>query len=293
LIFKVSESRDMDRYTVTAFNYLVASAVSLLFIFIEGVRVPSVNEALEAFSGQYSSVITEGGRFGTGASAVWAVLVGLPSGVLYFLGFIYLQKAVRESGVSLAGSFSKMGVLVPMVLAVFLWREVPSPVQWAGISLALLSILLANLDLSSPGRMLKGFQPVLLALFLTVGLSEFSNKVYQMYGVLEMKSLFLFFVFSGALLISTFKILRRGGGVRVHHVLTGLLVGIPNYFASFFLILALSRLKTAIVFPVYSAATITLLALAGYFFFGERLRVRERTAVTLTVMALVLVNIGP
>lgn len=291
LIFKVSESRDMDRYTVTTFNYLVASAVSLFFVLADGMRGVTPFTAIEGLSAQFSGVVGSGGTFGPEASAGWAAAVGLPSGVLYFLGFMYLQKAVRESGVSLAGSFSKMGVLVPMVLAIFLWKELPTALQWTGIALALVSILLANLDMSRPRRMLSGFQPVLLALFLTVGLSEFSNKVYQKYGILEMKSLFLFFVFTGALLISGYKLIRQGRRFRGQHVLTGLLVGVPNYFASFFLILSLSRLKTAVVFPIYSAATIMLLSLAGWFLFGERLKVRERAAVALTIAALILVNI--
>lgn len=281
----------MDRYTVTTFNYLVASMVSLLFLLLDGLSGVSLSGALEGLTEQFGRVVGGGATFDIAGSAGWAAAVGLPSGVLYFLGFIYLQKAVRESGVSLAGSFSKMGVLVPMVLAIFLWKEMPTTVQWAGIWLALLSILLANLELSHPERMMKGFQPVLLALFLTVGLSEFSNKVYQKYGALEMKSLFLFFVFTGALLISGFKLARQGRRVMLSHVSTGLLVGVPNYFASFFLILSLSQLKTAVVFPVYSAATIMLISLAGRFFFGERLKVRERAAVALTIAALIMVNL--
>ncbi|OPL19789.1 MAG: hypothetical protein AVO35_02095 [Candidatus Aegiribacteria sp. MLS_C] len=281
----------MDRGTVTTFNYLVASGVSLFFLIRGGLSGVSVSNAFEGFRGQVADVISTGGTFDTAGSAGWAAMVGLPSGLLYFLGFIYLQKAVRESGVGLAGSFSKMGVLVPMLLAILLWREIPGPLQWLGICLALASILLANLDLSRPGGVLRGFQPVLLVLFLTVGLSEFSNKVYQRYGLLEMKDLFLFFVFTGALLISTSRMVLAGRKPVGSHMLTGIIVGIPNYFASFFLILSLSQLKTAVVFPVYSAATITLIALAGFLVFGERLRTRERVAVALTVASLVLVNL--
>jgi len=281
----------MDRYTVTTFNYLVASAMSLLFVLLEGFPFPGFQTSFSDFFGEVSSVLSSHGTFGPAASIGWAIIAGIPSGVLYFLGFIYLQKAVRESGVSLAGSFSKMGVLVPMVLAIFLWHEIPSAVQWTGIILALASILLANLDFSSTGRLLSGFQPVLLMLFLTVGLSEFSNKVYQKYGVLEMKSLFLLFIFGTALLVSGFLTLRRKRRITLSNVLTGLAVGIPNYFASFFLILALSRMKTAVVFPIYSASTIALLTLTAWLVFHEKLKPRERAAVLLTVIALVLVNV--
>ena len=282
----------MNRYTVTTFNYLIASAVSLFFVLRDGFHGLTLSAAADSFLAQFSNVISRGTAFDLAGSAGWAAAVGIPSGVLYFLGFIYLQKAVRESGVSLAGSFSKMGVLVPMLLAIILWKELPTSLQWVGIALALVSILLANLDLSHPKRLLRGFQPVLLILFLTVGLSEFSNKVYQRYGVLEMKSLFLFFIFTGALMISGYKTLRSRRRVRLSHIATGIAVGVPNYFASFFLILSLSKLKTAVVFPVYSAATITLISLAGGLFFGERLKLRERLAVVLTVAALILVNLN-
>jgi multidrug transporter EmrE-like cation transporter len=280
----------MNRYTVTTFNYLIASLVSFFFVLMEGSPQAYFTEALSSFSTEFSSVIG-GGTFSPAGSAGWALVTGLPSGVLYFLGFIYLQKAIRESGVSLAGSFSKIGVLVPMVLAIFLWNELPTEIQWIGIFLALVSILLANIDTSNPGGIMAGFQPVLLILFLIIGLSEFSNKVYQRYGVLEMKSFFLFFVFTTALLISGLKTFKQRKKIHVSHFLTGIAVGIPNYFASFFLILSLSRLKTAVVFPVYSAATIVLISLAGWLFFKEKLKKRERIAVGLTVTALVLVNI--
>ncbi len=280
----------MDRYTVTTFNYLVASLLSLFFFLSKHFPAIHPAEAFRGFSTELPAVIS-GGEFSPAGSAGWALAIGLPSGILYFLGFIYLQKAIRENGVSLAGSFSKMGVLIPMLLAIFLWNELPSGVQMAGIFLALISILLTNIDLSDPSGIASGLRPVLLILFLTVGMSEFSNKVYQRYGILEMKSLFLFFVFATALLVSGWKTFRRRKSIRLSHFLTGIAVGIPNYFASFFLILSLSRLKTAIVFPVYSAGTIVLLSLAGWLFFNERLRTKERIAVGLTVTALVLVNI--
>ncbi len=280
----------MNRYTVTTFNYLAASLVSLFFVLLEGFPPVYFSEALSSFSAEFPTVMS-GGVFSPAGSAGWSLITGLPSGFLYFLGFIYLQKAIRESGVSLAGIFSKMGVLVPMVLAIFLWNELPTWIQWAGIFLALISILLANIDLSHPSGIIADFQPVLLILFLTVGLSEFSNKFYQRYGVLEMKSLFLFFVFTTALFISGWKMFNQKKKVHVSHFLTGIAVGIPNYFASFFLILSLSRLKTAVVFPVYSAATIVLISLAGWLFFNEKLKPRERIAVGLTVTALILVNI--
>lgn len=280
----------MNRYVVTTANYLVASLISGAFILFGKLPSLSCSGAVRAFLSEFSDVMKDG-TFSPAGSLGFAVIVGISAGILYYLGFIYLQKAVKESGVSLAGSFSRMGILVPMILSVLLFRELPSSLQWAGICLALFAILLANIDLSKPSGFLSGFQPVLIMLLMIVGLAEFSNKVFQKYGVLEAKSLFLFFVFTTAFLISTWKTISKGERPKFSNIILGFVVGIPNFFASFFLILALSRLQTAVVFPLYSALTIVIISLSGWILFGEKLKKRERFAVTLTVAALVLVNL--
>ena len=280
----------MNRYVVTTVNYLIASLISLIFILFGNLPESSCSGAASAFMNEFEGVI-RGGAFSPAGSLGWAVIVGISTGALYYLGFIYLQKAVKECGVSLAGSFSRMGILIPVILSILFWQELPSSLQWAGICLALFSILLANIDLSKSAGFLSEFQPVLIMLFIIVGLAEFSNKVFQRYGVLEAKSLFLFFVFTTALLISVRKTISVGKRPKLSSIITGFAVGIPNFFGSFFLILALSRLRTAVVFPLYSALTIVLISLSGWILFGEKLRKRERFAVILTVVALVLVNL--
>jgi multidrug transporter EmrE-like cation transporter len=72
--------------------------------------------------------------------------------------------------------------------------------------------------------------------------------------------------------------------------LVGLFVGIPNLFASWFLILALSRLNTSVVFTLYSAGSVVLITLGGVLFFGEQLRRRELFAIGATLVAVVLIN---
>jgi multidrug transporter EmrE-like cation transporter len=135
-----------------------------------------------------------------------------------------------------------------------------------------------------------GLRPVLL-LFLAVGMAEFSNKVYQYCGAEGLKNLFLLAVFSTALTLSAVRSARRGIRLRRVHLLTGLAVGVPNFFASFFLIAALSRMTAVVVFPVYGALIICLIALFGRLLFGERLKPRERLSVALAAAAMVLINL--
>ncbi|MBD3278137.1 MAG: hypothetical protein GF388_07550, partial [Candidatus Aegiribacteria sp.] len=82
MIFKFSETRNMNRYTVTTYNYMIASAVSLFFVISEGFHGLTLSAAADSFLAQFSRVISSGGSFDLPGSAGWAAVVGIPSGVL-------------------------------------------------------------------------------------------------------------------------------------------------------------------------------------------------------------------
>ena len=128
-------------------------------------------------------------------------------------------------------------------------------------------------------------------LFITGGLAEFSNKLFQKYGLSEQKEVFLFFVFFTAFVVSLFFTLKSAKKLRKRDVITGFAVGIPNLFSSFFIILSLKYLKTSVVFPVYSAGAIVVISIMSFLIFKEKLGKRERIAILLTIAALILVNL--
>lgn len=288
LIFKFSENRDMDRYVVTSFNYLAASIVSLTIILINDLQLPFIS-----FSVGFKDLLTaippaETGTDST-SSILWGLIVGIPAGLFFFLAFIYYQKGIRENGAGLAGAFSKIGILIPMIISILVWNEVPTVLQWSGIGISILSILIVNLPEQSlnPDKI----RLSLLALFLFSGLAEFSNKVFQKYGLVQDKLVFLFFVFFTAFVVSGFFLASRRKNLEPRAVLTGIIVGLPNLFCSYFLILALDGIKASVVFPVYTATTIVVINLGGYLLFEERLARKERFSVILMVVALVLINL--
>lgn len=289
LILKHGEERKHDRYVILAMNYSMATALSLWLVLRGGLF-----NHLNALS--LSGLADELGRGHGGTdgflspenTALWALVIGIPTGVMYFLGFYYYQRSAKESGVGMAGSYAKMGILVPMILSMLFWREFPSGLQWAGMLLALAAIGMVNLRLVRGRGIFSNMKPALLLLFLSCGVSEFTNKLYQRYGMLSMKDLFLFFLFLTALLTS---LLRIKGKPKRNEVLTGLAVGVPNFFASFFLINALSALPASVVFPTYSAGSIALICLGGRLIFGERLSRLEFLAIILTMAALLMINL--
>lgn len=288
LVLKYGEERGHSRYVILAMNYATATSISLWMVLRRSLFGNLAGVSLEDLSLELSSGHVADGFLSPGSSALWALLIGIPTGALYFLGFYYYQKSVKEASVAMAGSYSKMGILVPMVLSMLFWREFPSGIQWAGMALAVTAIGMVNLKFEAGGNIFRGIKPTLLLLFLSCGVSEFTGKLYQRYGMLEIKNLFLFFLFFTALGISLFKIRRKPCR---KEILTGFAVGIPNFFASFFIINSLSVLPASVVFPTYSAGSIALICLFGRLLYKERLTGKEYAAILLTMAALLLVNL--
>lgn len=289
LIFKFSESNNLNRYIVTTANYFMALLIS--FIFIINQKINFFDFAGANFSESFKEVVLGGnGIFSIQASQLWATIVGIIAGIFFFISFIYYQKSVRENGAGLAGTFGKLGILIPMLFAIIIWQEYPTSLQWFGIILAILSIVLVNFPFNR--NLKKALRFNLILLFIYGGFAEFTNKIFQQYAITDYKMLFLFWVFFSAFLISLIYTLIKSDSLPATRELgIGLLVGIPNLFSSFFLINALNHLKTAVVFPIFSAGSIVLIVVASFFVFGEKMERKEAFSVVMTVIALILVNL--
>ena len=288
LLFKHSETSGMNRYAVTTTNYVTASSVSLVLLVSSRWNLPD-GFSLGAALSQIPAAINDSTSLSPSGSIVWGALVGLGAGAFFFLAFLYYQISVKDYGVGLAGAFTKLGILVPMSLSLVLWQELPNVIQWLGIGLAIGSIAIVNWP---SGRDLTGsLKPALLLLFLFGGISEFSNKVFQKYGLQDDKAVFLLFTFSTAFLASLIVTLRKPRPVTRRDLLMGVAVGVPNLFSSFFLIRALDTLSAAAAFPAYGAGTILIINIVGVLFFKERLSAKEKWGVALTIVALILINL--
>ena len=131
----------------------------------------------------------------------------------FFLSFILYQRAVAEYGPGPAGMYGKLGILVPMVLSMVVWNELPTTVQWAGLIVALCAIVVSQTGggrrFGSPGGVhpVAVPRPLLIVLLLSMGFAEFSNKLFERFGDDQVRSLFL------ALLFGTALIARNGRGV--------------------------------------------------------------------------------
>lgn len=292
LIFKYSENAKMNRYAVTSMNYFTALIVSLIMIIIKpSINIYGINLSAGGFIKELSIILSENrGYFSKDASFFWAVLIGVTGGVFFFLSLIYYQKSVKENGASLSGTFGKLGILVPMIFSVLLWKEIPRPFQWVGIFVALFSIIYSNISYDEDKS--TSVSLTLILLFLFGGMAEFQNKLFQKYALIEYKDVFLFVIFFTAFMLSLYFVIKSEEKIMKKELFIGFLVGIPNLFSSYFLIMALNSIATSIAFPVYSAGIIIFISVGEVLLYKEKLAKKNKIAIGLVVLSLILINIG-
>ena len=213
--------------------------------------------------------------------------MGAVNGILYLAGFILLQYNTRQHGVVLSSVFIKLGLLVPMVLSVFLFAEIPTDMQCIGFLLAVGAIILINYE---KGMSVSGIRLPLVLMLLAGGGGDAMSKVFEVYGPAAYADLFLFYTFVSAFLLCVLLILCKKECPDKYALIFGGLVGIPNFFSARFLLMALDYLPAVIVYPTYSVATILVVTLAGIGLFKERLRRSQWAALAIILAALVMLN---
>lgn len=260
IFMRLSEAKLQNNIAMLVMNYLMCSVLSAAY-------------AGAAFSG---------------AGLLRTAVMGGFNGALYLISFVLLQINVRRNGVVLSSTFMKLGLLVTMAVSICFYREVPDLLQILGFVIAVAAIILINYRKEGSTA---GFKSGLILLLLCGGMADAMSKVFEESGVPGMGDSFLFFTFFAALILCIGLMLNKKQRPGKWEVLFGLLIGIPNFFSSKFLLRALEDVAAVIAYPVYSVAGILLVTAAGVVFFREKLEKRQWIALGLILLALVLLNV--
>ncbi len=264
VIMRVSEKHIHNNITMLASNYLMCSVLA----------------AICTGTWNLFPVSAEGFPFSVG--------LGLISGLFYMGSFMLLQWNVKTNGIVLSSMFMKLGVMVPTLMAILVFDEVPKAVQVIGMIVALAAILLINLEKGS-GKAASSLGLVLL--LVAGGATDAMSKVYEELGVSALKNHFLLYTFMMAFALCVVVCLVKKQGVTKEDVGFGLVIGIPNFCSALFLLLSLAAIPAMIAYPTYSVEAIVMVTLVGVIFFKEKLSRRQILSMFMIFAALVLLNI--
>lgn len=274
LLLKMNEERKGDRIVVAGANYIVAASLGFLLSDPAGSLEP-----------------------------LWIGL-GMLIGGGFVAGFMVLMRTIRVAGLAITASVARIATLGPVLLAILFYDELPSPLEFAGILLGVVSFLLLGLDQSRrdrAGSLGRSGLLLLGAVFLVMTGNDFSMKAAQVARVDP--GALLLVVFGSAAVICWGSILLRSLWRRRHDapalpatfrrdLVRGLSLGLPNFFSSWFLLAALAVIPASIVFPITSAAGVLLSALAAVLIWKERPGRPGWIGIAVAALAVALMGVG-
>ena len=265
IILKLSGSKSDNTYGVCLFNYMTASLIAFLFI-------------------SDKNLLTTGGT---------VLGMGAVSGLLYLASLALYQININKNGTVLAAVFSKLGVIIPTAMGFIFFAEEPSLLQILGIVVAIAAIVVINYRKGgSEGKSGGKVQAAgLLLLLLVGGLCDSTSKVFEFIGDRKDDDRFMFFIFFFAGILTLFPLIKSKKKIDLTTAVCGIVIGIPNYFVTRFLLKALTEIPSFIVYPSYSVGTIILISLMSRIFFKEKLNKQQILGVGLILVALVMLNI--
>ncbi len=262
-VMRHSESHSGNRYAVTVFNYMTGVAVTLLLM---GGRLPDL--------------ASEGVGFALGLSLFNAACM--------VSCMLLVQFSILKNGAPLSTTFNRLGILIPTVLSILLFREKPGLFQAAGLGLAVFAIVYLGGKRESDTRIAS--PAGLFLIFLIGGLIDFNSKVYNMFGSPELQKLYVLGTFIFSLGMSAVLLLIKNRSVTRRDVLCGVLVGLPNQLVSYCMVRAAAVLPAYIVFPVYSSMVILGVNLINFLVFREKPGRRELYGTAIIALAVVLIS---
>jgi len=265
ILMRISEKYMKNEMAMFMANYGVCMMLSLLFM---------------------KDVAQVGQQF---ASAGFVTLgLGVLSGIMYLANFLFYKYNMKENGIVMSATFMKLGVLVPTIMAVLVFGEKLTGLRFAGIAMAVVAIVIIHFekDAISKSKHVMG----LLLLLLLSGFTDSLANVFEKMGAAESKDIYLLVTFGTAFFITIFVILYKKVKVGKMELLFGALIGLPNYFSSRFLLLALEEVDAVLVYPTYSVATMIVIMLAGVCAFQEKIGKKKLVALAMILVALGLLN---
>lgn len=270
LVLKLFRGQSGNRFGILLGNYLTCVVIALL-------SLPHVS------------------MLWTGSTKT--VLLGSIGGGFFVAALVAMQTSVRVNGATLTAAFAKLGLVVSLLVSVIWFGERPGVMQLIGIVLVLCALIVMHAGPKKDAKLAgKTSLGLLLLTLLTGGCGDGMAKVFEQLGNAGENVLYIFWVFLTACVLTALLALwekrRTGKRILLKEFAAGIAVGIPNYYSSYLLLVALNRLPALLVFPVFSTGTILLVFVFSVFFFRERPTKRQLAGILLILVSLVLLNLS-
>lgn len=221
--------------------------------------------------------------------------IALGLGAVFITVFYLMALTAQRFSMAASSIASKMAFVIPTLVSIYILK-VESHFVWynfVGVALALLATYLSvRTDEKGPAVGNKWLWLLPVFVFLGNGVVDTSIN-YTNLNFLndDNNAVFPVYIFLSAAVIGGLIMLIRGDQISRLSILSGLVLGVANYFTVYTFLKALGQLDNngALVFPIFNTGIVVLSALTGLIVFKEKLSQLNKAGIGLAVLAIILV----
>jgi len=272
IIFKYFDKYKVDNLHAIIVNYAIAVAVA--GIVLQKSPVPS-----DLFSKPWF---------------FYSLLLSL----LFIIGFNIMALSFQKAGVAITAIVSKMSLIISSGFAIAYYSEVFNLPKGIGIVAAIIAIILVNLPSRSDELNLTKNKYLWLPIvtMLMSGVIEIILLMVEVEGKLGGDGILFTsssFAMAGVfgLLFAGFRMITQGNRVTKQDVIGGIILGVPNFFTIYLLVLLLTRgWDGSMLFPINSVGMLALTVIVSVLLFGEKVDLKKGLGLVFSILAIVLIS---
>ena len=230
-------------------------------------------------------------------------LLGMVNGFFYVSAFLLLQLSIRKNGATVSASLSHMGLLIPVLLSIVLFREYPGSTQWGGVilavaSLSVVSIPTGGFSVGNGSRAIgassaegTSYRWLLIPMLVCSGMADTMSKVFEAFCPHELEDFFISITFAMALVLCILAYFFSHEHMNRVDLMCGMLLGISNYLSTKFLIRAIYDIPAFISYIVFGLGVSLFINCINWTVLQEELTSRDYIGMVLSMGAIVLLNL--
>ena len=267
VLIKLNETRGARTQVVIASNYISATVIGWCF---------SLYFGFERISSE----------------TLWLSLGG---GLLWPGTFFLLMYGIRRYGLALTGPLCRLSLIVPVLFALLFLGETLTVNAGLGLLAAFAAFFLFNPigsgELKRADQGAIWFFPLLIFCF---GLVDLWVNLFNHMGPASEKFVFVTLIFTFSNFFAWAAVGLKRIPIDKSAVVRGLILGIPNIFATYFLMQCLNsqafRDNSAVAYTVYSVLGVALAFAAGTLIWRERVTHSSMLGVGAVIAAITLMG---
>lgn len=277
IAFKVFQRLGIDSMQAIIFNYVTATTVGLL---------------ISPVSYSPSEMISQGWFY-----------TGIVLGASFFITMNLYSISTKYIGVALTTLLSRTSLVIPTIMAFFLFDEKISFRMIAAIVMIVIALFFIFYTKSTTtGVKKEGNKKILIYLlplivFFMCGLNDAMIKGAQFIFIKNSadNAAFISTVFFTALVIGVTSYIAMGryktAKFTYKSLLGGIFLGGVNLASSMSILAALKSIPASVTFPIVNVGIVLISTIVGIFFFKEQLTKKKIAGIIIAVVAIALMSV--